>query len=77
MINALAEKAEATQAVISGIRKRTGVEGARRFDAREQVYRIDRILHFLHHERDARGATDAEKALCTEIKDRLTARNAW
>ncbi len=77
MREALEQEADAAAGIARGIRNRTGVEGPRRHDALSRVHRIGRILHFLHHEQDASDATDWDKALCTEIKDRLAARGAW
>ena len=77
MFAALSRKAAEFEGIANRISKRTGAEGDRRHDALSRVHRIGRILHFLHHERVASDATDADMALCTEIKDRLTARGAW
>ena len=77
MIGALSREADAAAGIARGIRKRTGVEGDRRHDALSRVHRIGRILHFLYHEQDASDATDTDKALCTQIKERLAARGAW
>ena len=77
MMAALDRKAGDAERAARGIRKRTGVEGDRRRDALSRVERIGRILSFLHHGLDAHGATDADKALCTKIKEQLTARGVW
>ena len=59
------------------IESRTEAKGDERRAAVERVHRIERILVFLRSGLDDRGATDANKEVCTKIRDRLTARGAW
>ena len=77
MIVTLSGKADAAGSHARRFRTRTGPEGARREEARARVHRIGRILFFLRYGTDSDLATDADNALCTQIKGRLTTRGVW
>ena len=77
MIVTLSGKADAAEGRAHRIKRRTGPEGAKREEARQEAERIGRILYFLRYGTDSDLATDADNALCTQIKGRLTTRGVW
>ena len=77
MIVTLSGKGDAAESHARRFKRRTGPEGAKREEAVDRLPRIVRILYFLRYGTDSNGATDADIALCTKIKERLTARGVW
>ena len=77
MFAALSRKAAEFEGIANRISKRTGAEGDRRHDALSRSRWLGQILFFLRTGLDAQHATDADKELCTKIKDRLAARGEW
>ncbi len=77
MIVTLSGKADAAESHARRFKRRTGPEGAKREEAIDRVNRIGRILFFLRYGTDSDLATDADNALCTQIKGRLTTRGVW